>query len=54
MDLHSWSVEKIVAKLKALLTGKVAPDWKEQRYGRGALMEKPIAPFFLKGIIATK
>jgi len=50
MDRNAWTVGKVVTKLRGLLTGRPALDWKEQRYGRGPLVDKPFTPFFAQGL----
>jgi len=46
MDRHAWSLKKLGAKLLGLISGQGASDWKEQRYGRGPIVEKSLEPFF--------
>ena len=47
MDRHSWHWEKIRDKFLAFLSGKKAPNWKEQKYARGPLVEKTVDAFSL-------
>jgi glycosyltransferase involved in cell wall biosynthesis len=46
MDVHNRSLTKTLRALWDKVTGKPEIDWKEQRYGRGELVVKPIATFF--------
>lgn len=47
MDLHAWTAGKVLRKLGGYLTGRPAPDWKEEKYARGAEVEKDISAFRL-------
>lgn len=46
MDRHAWSAGKLLRHALARLSGKRPTNWKEQKYARGPLVTKPIAPFF--------
>ena len=46
MDIHNRSLTKTLHALWGRITGKPEIDWKEQRYGRGDLVAKPIHEFF--------
>lgn len=45
MDRHALSLPKLLGRLRALLGGSPAPDWKEQKYARGPLVRADIAAF---------
>ncbi len=45
MDRHALTPAKLLARLRALLGGPTAPDWKEQKYARGPLVSEDIAAF---------
>lgn len=53
MDVNAWTPGKIATKLRALLTGRPAPDWKEQRYARGPLVSESFEPFFPQDLPVT-
>lgn len=46
MDRHAKSWKQRVDDFWRRLQGLGAVDWKEQRYGRGPLVSKPVAAFF--------
>jgi hypothetical protein len=46
MDVHNKSLMKTLRAVWDRFTGKPEIDWKEQRYGRGEKVVKPIAAFF--------
>jgi glycosyltransferase involved in cell wall biosynthesis len=46
MDVHNKSLTKTLHAVWDRITGKPEIDWKEQRYGRGEKVVKPIAAFF--------
>jgi glycosyltransferase involved in cell wall biosynthesis len=50
MDLYNWSWTRRVRELWRVIKGEREVDSKEQRYGRGPLVEKPWAPFFPGGL----
>ncbi len=50
MDRRAWTLGKVMAKIRGRLTGHAAPDWKEDRYGRGPLVEKSYLSFFPRGL----
>ena len=45
MDRHARSFAKTWSRLRSAFGGKPAKDWKEQKYARGPLEKKSIAPF---------
>ncbi len=49
MDLYNWSLTRAVRETWQKLRGQEIQDSKEQRYGRGPLVEKPLQPFFPEG-----
>jgi hypothetical protein len=50
MDRHAWSLGKLVARVRAAITGRRAEDWKEQKYARGPLVTESIAAFLSPAI----
>ena len=46
MDVHNRSITKTILQIRDRLLGRPPVDWKEQRYGRGDIVEKSIEPFF--------
>jgi hypothetical protein len=48
MDRHAWSPRKVIAWLGAVMTGRRATDWKQQKYARGPLVTKDICAFGLE------
>ncbi len=50
MDVHAWTLSKVLTKVRAFLAGQPPMDWKEQRYARGPLVEKTYLPFFPEGL----
>jgi len=45
MDRHAWSVGKMIARVRSLLGGRPAANWKEEKYARGPLVTEPIHAF---------
>lgn len=45
MDRHARSWRKTLARLRAAVTGRQAPDWKEEKYARGPLVSESIEAF---------
>ncbi len=46
MDVRAWSRTKALQKLYGVLIGSPAPDWKEQKYARGPLVQCEVSAFF--------
>jgi hypothetical protein len=46
MDIHNRSITKTILQFRDRLLGRPVVDWKEQRYGRGYMVEKLTTPFF--------
>jgi glycerol kinase len=49
MDLYNWSWTRRLGEFWRVVKGEPEVDSKEQRYGRGPLVEKPLEPFFPEG-----
>lgn len=45
MDVRAWDVPKAFQKLRGLLLRSPVPDWKEQKYARGPLVQREISAF---------
>ena len=46
MDVYNWSFRKAAGELWDRFRGKPEVDWKEQRYGRGPLVQVDAGAFF--------
>lgn len=46
MDLHAWSWEKMVRRIKERFFGQESVDWKEEKYARGPVVKKDVTVFF--------
>lgn len=46
MDRHAWTLGKVLQQGLAWLSGRRPPNWKEEKYARGPLVEKEVAGFF--------
>lgn len=48
MDKYTWSIPKMLLKLKISLTGQKVMNEKQRKYGRGPLVTEAVSPFFPK------
>lgn len=46
MDRHAWTPAKFLRQCAAWMSGRRPPNWKEEKYARGPLVEKEVAEFF--------
>lgn len=46
MDVRAWDLTKALQKLQGVLLGSPGPNWKEQRYARGPLVQHEVSAFF--------
>ncbi|PWU09409.1 MAG: hypothetical protein C5B47_03435 [Verrucomicrobia bacterium] len=46
MDTRAWDLTKALQKLQGILLGAPAPNWKEQKYALGPLVQYEVSAFF--------